>query len=113
MKQIVKLLEGESFLSSSVEIWNIEDDKAEDKFEEIIENIKEGYDLYETFEEYKKIMQEIYNIENPTYEDYESDVGCSPMVKRLTPNEVFFDIGDIVIRLRMFDFTDRIYMDIA
>ena len=111
--QIIKLTEGEAFLTSSVEIWNFEDKKtAEDKFEAIVSSIKDEYNLYETFDEYKVIMEKYYNIE-ATEEDFERELMQAPMVKRLTPTEVFFDIDDIVIRLVLTEVNEHKSIDIA
>ena len=109
MKQIIKIEESTTFLSTAVEIWNVEDRDVEGKFEEIINNIKTEYNLYETYEEYKKVMKKIYQKENPSYEEYEEDIKMyGPLIKRLTPTEVFVSIdNDLVIRVKIVDCTEE------
>ena len=114
MKQIIKLEEAEDFLSAAVEIWNVEDEVAQEKFEEVIDSIKKEYDLYETYEEYREIMRKYYNADNPTEEEYFDELErLGPTVKRLTPTEVFFDIESVSIRLKIVECTDHVRVDIG
>ena len=114
MKQVITLKQGTELPSSSVDIWNIEDNEsAVEKFEEIVENLKKEFDIYETFEEYKEVMKKVYQIENVTYRDYEDDINRNyPPIKRLSPTEVIIDIDDLIIKVVIVDAIEHNYIEI-